>query len=407
MDNERLHNAELSSMNLYAVLKRGDPYRYYHFLRSTDPIHWEAHVGGWLCTRYSDVITGLKDKRLSAERPVPQRAVNPPGSPRLTFESLERCLRLWMVFREPPQHSMLRDVCNQGFTQAVIDNLRPQIEAVINDLFDQFPHDGTLDLVESLAYPLPTRVMCPLFGIDPEDVPFLERCSDQIAEAFGTGNLTLKAAEAYEEMVRYFRNLLNNGRATAHALGSAMLEAQETGTLGSEEILANCVFLLLAGRDTTTNFIGNSIFTLVKNPDQLELLRSDRSLMSLAVEELLRFESPVQHVYRAATEDFEIGRCKIRKHEQVLLSIGAANRDIAQFAEPDKVNIGRRNNRHLAFVTGVHYCLGARLARLEGQLVLDALIDRFRTIELADEHVEWKNNVALRGLKTLKVRVLR
>lgn len=405
MQNECLQGTEVNELTLDLAVKTGDPYQYYDFLRTNRPIHWDAHLGGWFCTRYSDVIACLRDKRLSAKRAIPCRAGLAESSKK-ALDILDSTLRLWMVFKEPPEHSKVRNVCNKGFTQTVVDGLRPQIEKVINDLLDQLPTNGTLDFIGAFAYLMPTRVISPLFGISPVDVPALERWSDEVVEAFGTGNLTLKAAKSYNAMIEYLGDVLKDGHCVPdQILMRIMLEAQQTAVLNTEELLANCVFLFLAGRDTTTNLIGNGIFTLLTHPDQFELLRSDRSLIPSAVEEILRVESPVQYVSRTASEEFELGGYKIKKQQGVFLSVGAANRDPTQFSEPDRVDIQRQNNHHLAFIAGVHYCLGTHLARLEGQLVLNALLDRFSRIELIGEPVQWKPNPVIRSLKRLDVRV--
>jgi len=380
-----------------------DLYADYHRLRQTEPVRWDPELRSWYLTRYSDVSALLRDRRLSSQRPAPVRT-GLSAEIQNAIHWLDRCLQLWMIFKEPPDHSRLRNVCNRSFAAGIVHALEPRIKSFIDDLIESFPDRGVVDFVESFAYPLPSMTIGEMIGVRPTDVPMLAAWSADIVEAFGTGRPTVRAARSYRRISEYFDEMTKKDTALTHLMRVFTTAAQES-VVSQEELLANCAFLLLAGHDTTTNLIANGLFSLLKNPGQFARLRTDDTLAPLAVEELLRFESPIQYVSRTAREDLLVGDRLIRCGDRVLLSIGAANRDPEQFAFPDQLDIGRTENAHLAFIAGVHYCLGAPLARLEGRLVLEALVHRFESLELLDEAPEWKPDPALRSLKRLLVKV--
>jgi cytochrome P450 len=290
----------------------------------------------------------------------------------------------------------------------MINSLIPTIETIIDDLLKSFPDHGMVDLMRSFAYPLPVMTIGEMLGVAREDISVLAAWAAPVVEAIGKGRLTGEAAKRYGDFVTYFGTMLKRRTAEPpQILMEELMIAEAKGIVSTEELLSNCVFLLLAGRDTTSNLIGNGVLSLLRNPDQFERLRGDQSLLGTAVEELLRYESPVQCVTRTALEDIEVGCRTIQKGQKVLLWVGAANRDPARFLDPDKLDVARPPNGQLAFIAGVHYCLGAALARLEGRLVMEALMRTFRSIQLAEDRVEWEENPSIRALNRLMVRVQR
>jgi cytochrome P450 len=291
----------------------------------------------------------------------------------------------------------------------VIEAMRPHVQEVVDELIGAFREAAVVDLVSELAYPLPIRVICEMLGIPPEDHDRFREWSAELVltldpmitlEIIERGN---RAAEAFAE---YFAELLAARRAHPRDdLLSALIAAEDRGqTLTEEELLSTCILLLVAGHETTVNLISNGMLALLRNPDQVQRLRHDPGLIRSAVEELLRFDSPVQLVGRTAMQDVEIGGVRIARGHQVVGIIGAANRDPAQFAQPDRLDIGRPDNRHLAFSGGIHFCLGAPLARVEAQIAIGTLVRSFPGLRLADEAaIERRETVTLRGLRRLPV----
>lgn len=376
-----------------------DLYSRYRHLRETDPVSWNDELQGWHVTRYSHVNVLLRDKKLSATRSGSIRGGC--GASRATAW-MDACLRHWMIFKEPPEHGRLRNTCNRSFTDRMIQSLAPQVEAFIDTLIDRLPTVGTVDFIESFAYPLPSMVIGQILGIETGRLTRLTGCAADMVEAFGTGRPTLQAAKSYQHVTGYFSDLIERGNLSP--VLQAFVDAAGEGVVSTEELLTNCAFLLLAGLDTTINFIANGLLSLLRNPAEFERLRADDSVAPRAVEELLRFESPIQYVSRWSSTEFPLGNRTIRSGDRLVLSIGAANHDPAQFTRPDELDLDREQNPHLAFISGVHYCLGAPLARLEGCLVLRALVRRFRHLEVAGP-VMWKPDAAIRSLKCLPVRV--
>jgi cytochrome P450 len=382
-----------------------DPYPVYRRLRTEDPVHWHAPLGCWVVTRYDDVVAAFVDPRLSSERAGPMAALA--GCPDLApFFAYLACR---MDFRDPPAHGRLRRLAQAPFTPQAVETLRPLVRRLVNGFLDRVRGHGHMDVIPDLAFPLPGTVIGELLGVPAEDLGRLKKWSDEFVGFFKTvpSQTSLedyrRADRAARELGDYFQAVLVRHRGgPAGGLLDVLAKAEEGGDrLSAEELSANATLLLHAGHETTTHLIGNGLLALLRHPDQFRRLRAEPGLIPTAVEEFLRYDSPVQLTYRMAGEDFEFGGKPIRKGQVVHLVLAAANRDPAQFPDPDRLDVGRTPNRHVAFGHGHHYCLGAFLARLEAQVAFEALLERFPTLRLAGGPVEHQEHYILRGLKSL------
>jgi cytochrome P450 len=385
-----------------------DPYPALARLRAEEPVHWSAVLGGWVLTRYADVRACLADPRLSADRITPFLARQPPTASE-SIQALLRHVGLWVVFTDPPLHTRLRGVLGRAFTARAVDGRRARIAAIVERLLDRAADAGGMDLIRDFAYPLPVAVIGDLLGVPAEDHERLKAWSDDLAgfigSAIGTPDKYERAARAVAEMRDYFERVVACRReAPADDLVTALLTPGERGErLGEAELIASCVLLLFAGHETTTNLIGNGALALLGDPAAARGWREHPELGPTAVEELLRYDGPTPAMVRVVREDLTLGGRAIRRGDRLFLMINAANRDPAQFAEPDRLDLGRADNRHLAFGHGIHFCLGAPLARLEGQLALPALLARFPGLRPQGGAPEWLDSLVFRGMRSLPV----
>jgi cytochrome P450 len=386
---------------------RADPYPFYHRLRSFDPVHWHEPYQAWLVSRYDDVSAVLRDPQMSSERGarLQARSGREDLAPFFTMRSSA------MLNADPPRHNRLRGLVSKAFTPRAVEAMRPAIQEMVDGFLDTAQAQSSFDVMRDLAYPLPVTVIAQMLGVPCEDRARFKGWSDDVAMLAGNEFLELgadvfeRAYRSYMELADYFRGRVENIRAHPGAnLLSAMAAAEELGDkLNATELYANAILLLNAGHETTTNLIGNGTLALLQSPDQLQKLREDESLIENAVEELLRYDSPVQLTSRIAREDLELGGRSIKQGQLLLLLLGAANRDPAQFPDPDRLDITRPDIRHASFGFGPHYCLGAPLARLEGQIALLALIRRFPNLRLEGGPPRYRQNFNLRGLEALLV----
>jgi cytochrome P450 len=385
-----------------------NPYPLYQQIRSTDPVHWWDALKVWVLTRYADVVTALHDPLMSTERILPELEALPLAqreAQRPQYESLAR----QMAFVDPPEHTRLRSLVNKAFTPRAVEALRPRVQSIVDDLLDAVQEQGEMDVIRDLAYPLPTTVIASMFGCPPEDHLRLKKWSNDFAQLFDVRELTPEeSAERMrnlDEFTDYFRYHASERRKNPKDdIMSALVAAEEQGEkLNAEELYANCVLIVFAGHETTTNLIGNGLLALLRHPDQMQMLKDDPSLIPGAVEEMLRYDSPVQFAGRMAKEDMELGGKRILKGQNVLQVLGSANRDPDRFPEPDRFDITRRDNRHVAFGYSAHFCLGAPLARQEGQIAFTTMLRRMPNLRLLDENPPRRENLSLRGLKSLPV----
>ena len=307
---------------------------------------------------------------------------------------------------DPPVHTRLRRLLVSSFTPRVVERLRPRVVELVDTLLDGFDSPGSVDLLERFAYPLPALVIGELLGVPREDQHLFMSWSADIVSFVGTGGAVdpdrVDRAEcSMAEFRAYLAPIIAARRLepTDDLLGLLVRPARQEDRLTDEELLATCVTLLFAGHETTANLIGNGLVALLRHPDQMALLRQNPDLAAGAVEELLRYDSPVQRNRRRAADDIELEGRRVGRDDRVLAFLGAANRDPAAFSEPDRLDIQRAAGRHLAFGHGIHYCVGAALSRLEAPIALNALMARYSRIEWDDAPVRWKPNIAFRGLE--------
>jgi cytochrome P450 len=396
---------------------RRDPYATYRALREPTPLHCfhSERARFWVLTRHADVTAVLRDPRMSVQRMFPPAP--PPLAPGVAVETLHpvvRALRVVsrvMLFRDPPDHTRLRGLVTKAFTPRMVEALRPRIRAMVDELLEPLADGAPFDVVAELAEPLPILVIGELLGLPASDRRDLKRWSDDLA-AMLDGSIAAqhaqRALQSGPEVIDYLRgHLEERRRAPREDLLSAMLAARERDeNLDDEEILATALLVMGAGHETTTNLIGNGVLALLRHPEELARLRREPALAPAAVEEILRFDSPVQATSRMCPEPFTIHGLTIPPREEIGLMLGAANRDPRAFPDPDRLDLGREDPRHLSFGYGIHFCLGAGLARLEGQLALAALVARAPRLALDgdEDALEWRPGWLLRGLVRLPVR---
>jgi cytochrome P450 len=388
-----------------------DPYPTYARLHQEGPLHY-LDVGSkwavWSLVSHAECSSIAKDPRLSAKR-AKQMLLSLPISRQPEFSELARMLSLWLIFMDPPEHTRLRKLLNKGFSTASIEGLRPQVEAIVDQMLKPLQQGSEVDLLREFANPMPVRIILEMLGIPQELRDTFVDWSRAIAVFRGNPNRTVDEARAAQdallELTEFFRKVVaERRRRKGSDLISLLIDIEEEGeVLTEEELYAQCIALLFAGHETTRNLIGNGMYTLLRNPQQTAELREQPEMIRSAVEELLRYESPVQFTARVLKDDMEICGQQIRKGWTVLCMLGAANRDPKQFKEPDQLDLKRLNNQHLAFSAGLHFCIGAQLARLEGQVALLNLVQRFPQMKLAGPRPEWASTFGFRGLKSLPV----
>jgi len=391
-----------------------NPFAIYALLRTVRPvmrmpISNYAGPGVWFLTRYADVEMALRDPRFSVERMrAPVIRENLDRLPAFIQQSAQG-LRSMLVM-DPPDHTRVRKLTNKAFTPRRVAALRGRIEAIVDELLAPLASGTSFDVIDALAAPLPAIVIAELLGVPPEDHRQFKAWAAEIvagigASADGAQQSSMPAAIA--SLFGYLSEIIAARRQEPRDdLISAMVLAQEENdALTDMELLATCNLLLIAGHETTTNLIGNGLLALLREPHELERLRRDMTLLPKAIEELLRYDGPVQATLRVLLEDIEIDEHHIEAGSLVLVGIGAANHDPSVFAEPERLDISRDPNPHLAFGFGAHFCLGAPLARLEAEIAFRALLQRFPEIVLHDEAPQYRPNPVLRGLQSLQVQV--
>ena len=387
-----------------------DPYPTYARMHEEGPLHY-VDVGKWAVWSvfsHAECASIAKDTRLSAKR-AKQMLLPLPLSRQAEFSELARMLGLWLIFMDPPEHTRLRKLLNKGFSAAAVEGLRPQVEAIVDQMLKPLQPGSEIDLMREFANPMPVRIILEMLGIPQELRDTFVEWSRAIAVFRGNPNRTVEEARAAQdaliELTEFFRKTVAERRRNkGNDLISLLIDIEEEGeVLTEEELYAQCIALLFAGHETTRNLIGNGMYTLLQYPQETAELRERPEIIRSAVEELLRYESPVQYTARVLKEDIEICGQPIRKGWTVLCMLGAANRDPKQFKEPNQLDLKRLNNQHLAFSAGLHFCIGAQLARLEGQIALLNLAQRFPQMKLTGPRPEWASTFGFRGLKSLSV----
>jgi cytochrome P450 len=388
-----------------------DPYPTYARLHEQGPLHY-VDVGSkwavWSIFSHAECSSIAKDPRLSAKR-AQQQLLALPLSRQAEFSELARMLGLWLIFMDPPEHTRLRKLLNKGFSPAAVEGLRPKVEAIVDRMLTPLQHGSEVDLMREFANPMPVRIILEMLGIPQELRDTFVDWSRAIALFRGSPDRTVEQAkgaqDALIELTDFFRKTVaERRRKKGNDLISLLIDIEEEGeVLTEEELYAQCIALLFAGHETTRNLIGNGMFTLLQHPEETAELRESSEMIRTAVEELLRYESPVQFTARVLKEDIEVCGQRIPKKWTILCMLGAANRDPKKFEEPNRLNLKRLNNEHLAFSAGPHFCIGAQLARLEGQIAIMNLLRRFPKMKLAGPRPEWASTFGFRGLKSLPV----
>jgi pimeloyl-[acyl-carrier protein] synthase len=398
-----------ANLSLYHLLEpevRGNPYPLYRRLRSEDPVHWDPYLHKWVVTRYADALSVFQ--HFSARCAVTPSQLDTLGLSVLT--PIARVLVRQMLFMDPPSHGRVRGLAANTFTPRRVELLRAHIRDIVDSLLDAVQARGQdMDVIADLAYPLPAMVNAEMLGVPASDWKQLTAWSDDFAQVLGnfqySPERTDQVLRSLNEMAAYFRAAVQACKQRpGEGLISAFVTAELDGDrLSEEEIVANLILVMVGGQETTTNLIGNGVLTLLRHPDQLRKLEDDLSLAASAVEEMLRYESPSQQTTRLAAEAMHLGDKTIHQGQTVMVVMGAANRDPERFLDPDRFDICRQDNRHLAFGWANHFCFGAPLARLEGQIVFGSLLRRMPGLNLQSGPLCWRDNLGLRGLSALHV----
>ena len=383
-----------------------DPFPVYARLRDRDPVHWSESLNAWAITRYDDVVDIFnRPETFSSDRF--RRIDERYASQRPAVRAVAEVLGHWLVFRDPPDHDRLRGLVQSSFTPKHLESSRERIQRTVDALLDGVVARGAMDFIRELAFPLPAIVIAGLMGAPEADIEPIKTWSDRLASYLGGAvdarDNFAEASAGVSALVDYFRALLRERERRPHDdLMSLMPRAEHEGDrLTRDEVVANCVLLLFAGHETTTNLLGNGLFHLLRHPAQAALLRADPSLLHHAVEELLRYDGPVPATVKVATDDVPWHGRTIRRGDMVVPFIASANRDPRQFLDPDTLDVRRQPERHVAFAWGIHFCLGAWLARLEARVVLDTVFRRLPELALAPGEPRWKPMLFLRGLESL------
>lgn len=395
-------------LSLYHLLDPevlANPYPLFRRLRTEAPVHWDPFLHAWVVTRYQDVITVLH--RFSAERTPTPEQLNSMGLSALS--PIAQVMVKQMLFMDPPAHTRLRSLASYAFTPARVAVLRSHIQEICNTLVNAVLPRGEMDVIADLAAPLPAIVTAEMLGVPVEDHEQLKDWSTDFAEMLGNfqhnPERVPRVLRSVQRLTEYFADAIRRQRAHPRdGLVHSLMTAEINGDrLSEEEVVANSIVTMVGGQETTTNLIGNGVLSLLRNPHELERLRANMSLIPSAVEELLRYESPSQHTARLAPADVELGGKLIRKRQAVIAVMAAGNRDPERFPDPDRLDITRADNHHLAFGWAAHFCFGAALARIEGQVTFETVLRHLPRLALKPGPLTWRTNLGLRGLTALPV----
>ncbi|MGH7391121.1 MAG: cytochrome P450 [Candidatus Rokuibacteriota bacterium] len=397
--------APLSLYHLLDPEVLANPYPLYHRLRTAAPVHWDPYLHAWVLTRYADVVTVLH--RFSADRTPTTGQLDAMGLG--TLNPVAQVMVRQMLFMDAPMHTRVRGLAAQAFSPRRVAALRSHIQEIADLLVERVQERGRMDVIADFAAPLPAIVTAEMLGVPVADHERLKGWSADFAEILGNfqhnPDRAARVLAATQQMSAYFRDRIREQRGhPREGLIHAFVTAEVDGDRFTEdEIVANCIVTMVGGQETTTNLIGNGVLTLLRHPDALARLRHDLALIPSAVEELLRYESPSQHTARLAPDDVVLGGKAIRRRQAVIAVMGAANRDPERFPDPDRLDLARSDNRHLAFGWAAHFCFGAPLARIEGQVAFETLLRRLPDLALEPGPLTWRTNLGLRGLSALPV----
>jgi cytochrome P450 len=396
---------QLSLLRLLDPDVSGDPHMLYRVLRDQDPVHWDPYMHAWIVTSYAEVITVVMN--YSADRTPTPEYLDRLG---LAFmKPFAEMMLQQMLFMDAPMHARLRGLCSVAFTPRKVEALRNVIQSIADDLLDKVESQGSLDMISDFASPFPAIVTARMLGVPVDDHRQLGAWVIDLAEVLGNfqhhPDRVAEIVQSLQDLKSYVADRINEQRARPNdGLISSLMAAEVDGQrLTEEEVIASTIITMIGGHETTTNLIASGFLSLLRNPTSLELFRLQPEIAATAVEELLRFESPVQHTARIAPADMKLGGKTIRKGARVVAVLAAANRDPLRFPEPDQLDLRRTDNRHAAFGWGAHFCFGAPLARIEGQIAFNTLLRRLRNPVLLQDILEWRENAGLRGLTSLRI----
>jgi pimeloyl-[acyl-carrier protein] synthase len=400
------NSENLSLLQLFDPDVLTDPYPLYHAMRSHDPVYWDPYMHVWVVTSYPEVSTVLTN--YSADRAPAADYLDQLG---LSFiKPFAEMMRQQMLFRDGTMHARLRNICSAAFTPRRVEALRSVIESIANELLNKVISSGHMDMVADFAGPLPAIVTAKMLGVPVEDHRQLGAWVVDLTEVLGNfqhhPDRVREIVRSLEDFKRYIAARMEEERKSpSNGLIYALMSSEVEGhRLSDDEVIANTIITLIGGHETTTNLIATGFLTLLREPASFEQLRNQPEIVGSAVEELLRFESPVQHTARIAPADMQLGAKTILKGSRVVAALAAANRDPNRFLDPDRLDLLRSDNRHLAFGWAAHFCFGAPLARMEGQIAFNTLLRRLSAPALLDETLHWRSNAGLRGLTSLNIR---
>jgi cytochrome P450 len=382
-----------------------NPYPMYEYLRTTGPLHWTDswRTGAWLVPRYADAVAALHDQRLSSQR---RLTVAFPSQIQPQLSELEAICSRWMLFLDPPAHTRLRKLLHRAFSPQAVQRHVPRIQQRADSLLDQAAANRELEFMAAFAHPFPVLVIADLLGIPAEQHGTFQRWSDDFVDFFGNPQPTIKIARQAQAsliaLTEYFETLLTERRRRPdNDLVSLLLQLDGNDALTEAELLAQCALLLVAGHETTRNLLGNGLLALLQHPAQWSLLKQNPSLTRAAVRELVRYNSPVQLTGRTATRDFVWHGQHIQQGQSIIVLLGSANHDPEQFSHPERLELARDEGQPLSFGHGSHFCIGAMLATLEGEIAFATVLKRMPSLKLLDDTPRWCANISFRGLTAL------
>jgi pimeloyl-[acyl-carrier protein] synthase len=404
-DAAQANSERLSLLRLLNPEVLADPNAFYRTLRERDPVHWDPYMHAWVVTGYPEVVAVLTN--YSADRAPAPDYLDRIG---LSFmKPFAEVMRQQMMFMDGGMHSRLRGICAAAFTPRRVEELRKDIASVVDELLDKVIASGRIDLIADFANPLPAIVTAKLLGVPIEDHEQLHAWVIDLAEVFGNfqhhPDRIAEIMRSLQDLKSYVAERMEEQRShpTDGLIRSLMTAEVDGDRLSDEGVIANTIITLIGGHETTTNLIASGFLTLLRNPESLQQLHTRPEIIGSAIEELLRFESPVQHTARIAPGDMQLGGKTIEKGSRVVAVLAAANRDPNRFPDPDRLDLLRPDNRHLAFGWAAHFCFGAPLARTEAQIAFNSLLGRLSRPVLLDDALEWRANAGLRGLTALRV----
>jgi cytochrome P450 len=386
-----------------------DPYPTYHSLRQQEPIVW-SHLGVWVLTRYEEVKIVLSDPRFGSVN-IPEKIANKSrylAKKQRNLDHLRETSQHFLFFLNPPDHTKLRRLCSQAFTTETWQRLTPLIAQLANQNLDRVSDQGSMDFMADFADRLPGQVIAHLLGLPETDCPRLHDLATLLFRLFDP-MMTLKASERVNESAIAFSDYLRDQiewrrkKPTDDLLSTLLAVGKADDSLTEAEVISLVIMLFIAGEQTSSALLGNGLLALLHHRDQMNLLREKPELLPAAVEEMMRYDSPTQLIVRVALEPVILGNQRIAAGDNLVLCLGAANRDTDRFLEPDRLNILREDNRHLAFAGGIHFCIGAGLARLEANIAFKTILERLASIDLPETSLEWRENIVLRSLQSLPI----